>query len=716
MMRKPVIWLTVSIVLGILVITFAFFIDKVTVSASGTALGDRGWSAHFSEPLANDSIEAGHMYVTDQTGKKADPELKLQAGNKKLKVDGLKPGTYTLHIDKKAVNGKFYKVLDREKIKFTIYETLESVSSAEDLTAYFNNAKSNRNTHFSEMEVAEEESAKDSADSSLSPGGDDHSSTNNQVDGVDESDIVKTDGDFLYTVFEDKSVKIIDIRNPLKMEVASDIKMDDDYYPSQLFLHNDMLIVIGSKMEHYSEDEALSDKVFPVNNLTTVRMYSIENRKKPQFIREVGAEGYLNSARKTEDMLYIVTNMHPDFWMMDEIEGGALRPVIIDSAEDAASQYMKFEDISILPGATEPTYSVITAVDLSSPIDSRLETKGFLGSSDQLYMTKEHLYLTATRYDMGISDRGSRAAIWNPTNMFTEFFKFNLDGTKVDYLSTAELKGTVLNQFSMDEYKGHFRVVMTEGNMWDDKNPSKNHLYILDETMDLTGSVEGLAKGERIYSARFMQDKAYMVTFRETDPLFVIDVADPSKPEVLGELKIPGFSNYLHPLDENHLVGFGYDTVSKKNPSGGEPLIITKGMKLSLFDVTDFHDPKEKDTEIIGGQGTYSPIQYDHKALLQHKSRNLFGFPVTIYEESGKEFEVDYKGSGALIYEITPEKGILLKGDLVKKKATGQQYEEWEKEVQRIIYSGDTIYTIARDGMSSYGIDGFKEISTLQFK
>ena len=118
----------------------------------------------------------------------------------------------------------------------------------------------------------------------------------------------------------------------------------------------------------------------------------------------------------------------------------------------------------------------------------------------------------------------------------------------------------------MDEHNGYFRVVTTEGNMWDDKKPSKNHLFILDENLKLTGSVEGLAKGERIYSARFMGDKAYMVTFRETDPLFVIDVANPAAPKVLGELKIPGFSNYLHPLDENHLIGFGYETVAEKNP------------------------------------------------------------------------------------------------------------------------------------------------------
>ena len=145
-------------------------------------------------------------------------------------------------------------------------------------------------------------------------------------------------------------------------------------------------------------------------------------------------------------------------------------------------------------------------------------------------------------------------------------------------------------------------------------------------------------------------------------------------------------------------------------------MILTKGMKISLFDVTDFHNPKEKFTEIIGGRGTYSPLQYDHKALFQHKKRNLFGFPASIYEEGEKEFDVDFKGSGALVYEITPERGIVLKGDLVKKKPSGEQYEDWEKQIQRLLYSGDSMFTLSMQEIKSYKLDSFKEISTLKMQ
>ncbi|WP_339252112.1 beta-propeller domain-containing protein [Sporosarcina sp. FSL W8-0480] len=719
--RKPLVWLSTASIIIVLVICFAFMIKKVTVSAAGTALTDNGWNAYFSEPLVTDSITAGYIYVTDQHGKKVQAEMELSKDGQIVQVRGLKPGQYTLNLDDRAVNGTFFKSLKLDKLEFTVYDSIDSISSAKDLKVYFETIRDMQNQTREgsirerfELSGSAEDSAK--AESASASASADYSSTNIQVEGVDESDFVKTNGDYLFTISDGTSVQIIDIRDSSKMKVASVLKMEENHYASQLFLHDDLLIVLGDKYEPYSEKKIAADMIMPANSMSTVKIYSIQDRENPEFIREIGIEGYLNSARKTGDMLYLVTNMHPYLWAMDTIEGETLRPVILDSKEEKEKSYLEFKDISILPGAMEASYTVITAIDLSTPETGKLETKGFLGSSNQMYMTKDHLYLTAMKYEMEKSPRGMEMMIWNPGKASTEFFKFKLNGTKIEFYSSAELKGTILNQFSMDEYNGNFRVVMTEGNMWDEKNPSKNHLFIMNDGMQQVGSVEGLAEGERIYSARFMGDKAYMVTFRETDPLFVLDVADPTNPKVLGELKIPGFSNYLHPLDESHLIGFGYDTVAEKNPHGGEPRIITKGMKISVFDVTDFHNPKEKYTEIIGGQGTYSPIQYDHKALFQHKNLNLFGFPVSIYEETDKEFELDYKGSGALVYEITPNNGIVLKGDLVKGKTRGQLYEEWESQVQRLVYSGDRLFTIASREISSYDLNTFNEIKTLKLR
>jgi len=714
-LRKRGSWLFITAFIAVVAIAYTFYIDKVTVTASESANSNQGWHVNFSTPLKEDALGSGDLYVTDRKGKKMTADISLGNSGKTLYVKGLVPGSYTLHVKKNAINSKTLKSLPIDEIKFTVYETIESVASAKELKAYFERAKSSKQSDHSVTSEREDAAFSNTATSeSAKSSSSDHSTTNNQVEGVDEADSVKTDGNYIYTVMGNNKVTITDIRDSKKIRKASEIKMEEEFYPSQLFLHGDTLIVLGEKYEPYNNEMNTNEARIsrPMNGMTMVRMYNVMNPKTPKLIREIGAEGYLNGARKTGDMLYLVTNVQPNFWIMNEIDGDMLRPRVYDSVEGADSEPIDYKDIGILPGAMEPTYSVITAINLSSPAEGKVVTKGYLGASEQLYMSEDNLYLTATIYETNAST--SNKMIWNPGTANSELFKFTLNKTNVTFQNSATLKGHLLNQFSMDEHNDYFRVVTTEGNMWDDKKPSKNHLFILDENLNVTGSVEGLAKGERIYSARFMGDKAYMVTFRETDPLFVIDVADPTAPKVLGELKIPGFSNYLHPLDDNHLIGFGYETVAQKNPQGGEPLILTMGMKISLFDVTDFNNPKEADTEIIGGRGTYSPVQYDHKALFQHKERNLYGFPVSIYDEIGKDHNIDFQSSGALVYEITPEHGIVLKGDLLKAKSRGEQYGDWEREIQRMLYSKDILYTVSMKEIKNYSLDTYAQIGNLQ--
>ncbi len=693
---------TVLIIVG--AINSSAFIHQTEVKAATETVTNQGWSKNFSE-----TVKLGDLFVSDDQGKRVTTEIALSNKGKTAQVTGIEPGSYTLHVKPRVVGGKQYGA---HTFKFTMEEALPKVTSEKELVAYFERAKKKQSTTDTMLGAAREELVMEDSTSNKSSGSSDHSTTNNQVAGVDEADIVKTDGDYIYAVADGK-VSIADIRDAKNIQKAAVIKMEEGFYPSQLFLQGKTLVVLGEKYEPYREGKqaASSDRVMPVNSMTTVRLYDVSNPKSPSLLREIGAEGYLNGARKVGDNLYFVTNVRPYFWMMDHFDGDVLRPSVYDSKNSTVTQLVDYKDIAILPGATEASYSVITAINLSSPATNKVTTKGYLGSSEQLYMSEGNLYLTATTYD---NVKTSNTMMWNPGSADTELFKFALKGTDVTFHSSAELKGQLLNQFSMDEYKGNFRVVMTEGNTWDDKKPSENHLFILDKNMKLTGSVKGLAKGERIYSARFMGDKAYMVTFRETDPLFVIDVANPKAPKVLGELKIPGFSNYLHPLDDTHLIGFGYETVAEKNPGGGEPRILTLGMKISLFDISDFANPKEQATEIIGGRGTYSPVQYDHKALFQHKDRNLYGFPVMVYDETGKKDYIELQSSGALVYEITAEKGIVLKGDLLTKNTSGEQYTDWENQIQRMLYSKSELYTISMKEINNYSLTTFLPIGGMK--
>ena len=171
----------------------------------------------------------------------------------------------------------------------------------------------------------------------------------------------------------------------------------------------------------------------------------------------------------------------------------------------------------------------------------------------------------------------------------------------------------------MDEYEQHFRIATTTRQVWDSDKMSSNNVYILDDELDVVGELEDLAPGEKIYSVRFMGKKGYIVTFKKIDPLFVIDLSDHSNPLVLGKLKIPGYSDYLHPYDENHLIGIGKDTVEAADElteSRGLDFGWYQGVKMAIFDVTDVENPIELHKVVIGDRGTDSPVLYDHKAFL----------------------------------------------------------------------------------------------------
>lgn len=717
-MKKRSMWLIAAAAVLAIGLSLAFMIDKVTVNASAIALADQGWKASFSSPLKPGAIQNGDLYLTDSKGEPVDVEMTLHENGKTIEIPFLSIGEYKLHIKKAAIKGNLFKSLALSEISFSVQEELTSLSNGEELTAYFarllKQQKQNEGAGIyggEEESMATEESSNSAADSSGGEGGD-FSSTNNQVAGVDEADLVKTDGSFIYSI-SDSSVIVSDVRNPQTMEVAAKLLFKKDMHPLQLFLSGDTLVVLGSQYSVMPAKGKINDYQAHLG-LTSVYLYNVENPASPELIREFGTEGNLNGARLTNQTLYFVTNVYPDFWMMEEREDPELRPHHYDSGSGAELQPLPYENLSILPGTMEGNYSVVTAVDLADPAGNSISTEGYLGGSEQMYMNADHLYITASVYmpiDETEQENDLNMSVWQPQSANTEIFKFRLEGDSVEFSASNEVTGTLLNQFSMDEYNGYFRVVTTEGFAWDEAAPSKNHLFVLDGAMKQVGSVEDLAQGERIYSARFMEDKAYMVTFKETDPLFVIDVSAPSSPEVLGELKIPGFSNYLHPLDENHLIGFGYDT--KLEPvKGGEPRVVTGGMKISLFDVSDFSNPLEKDTEIIGGQGTYSPLQYDHKALFTHKDSNLYGFPVAKYEE-GEGESIHFQGSGAMLYTISPD-GIEEAANLIEESQA--QYEDWETSIQRILYIDDRLYTIANSEIKSYGLEDFNFIQTLSYK
>lgn len=274
----------------------------------------------------------------------------------------------------------------------------------------------------------------------------------------------------------------------------------------------------------------------------------------------------------------------------------------------------------------------------------------------------------------------------------TVIHKIGIDGGKLSYAGKGEVDGSLLNQFSMDEFEGNLRTATTV-TVWLKERIQYNNVYVLDKDMSVIGKLENLAKDERIYSTRFIGDKLYMVTFRQTDPFFVIDLSDAEKPKILGYLKIPGYSDYLHPYDETHVIGVGKET--KEDDYGG---VRTQGIKIALFDVSDFENPKEVDKVVIGEAGSDSAALHDHKAFLFSKTKNLLVLPVTevISRDQTGMYGYTYKTwNGAYVFEVSTS-GFDELGK-VKHSSSSSSYFEWwnAATVQRSLYIDDNLYTIS---------------------
>jgi len=528
-----------------------------------------------------------------------------------------------------------------------------------------------------------------------------YSETNVQVEGVDEADIVKTDGKYIYYLTNQK-LTITEINND-KMTVVANINLKSNkYWPQEIFLRNNKVVIIGNS---YNEEEKMRyiDEYYTTNNTYTVAtVYNIEDRNNPVLERTVEIEGNYLSSRMIGDNIYLISNNYISAYLCKKYKASKLneddfKPKYKDTLAGDELKCISFDCIYYIPEFEDTSYLNIAAFNVNNKEEANIES--YLGAGNQIYSSMNNLYITKIKYDYEENYR--------EYDLNTEIYKFKLDEAKCTFEKTGKVPGSVLNQFSMDEKDGYFRIATTDSESWNSEN-NTNNLYVLNENLEIVGKVEGLAPGERIYSVRFMGNRAYMVTFVQTDPLFVIDLSEPTKPTILGELKIPGYSKYLHPYDETHLIGFGEDTKVVNYGYGDQ--VITDGMKIALFDVTDPSNPTEMYSEKIGGKGTYSELLYNHKALLFSKEKNIIAFPISITED---DYEVTFQG--AIVYGLSLDKGFELRGKISNIENAIDKYYG-RSNVQRIIYIKDTLYTLSPDTIKATDMNTMEKKGIVNLK
>ncbi|NQT08723.1 beta-propeller domain-containing protein, partial [Candidatus Bathyarchaeota archaeon] len=366
------------------------------------------------------------------------------------------------------------------------------------------------------------ESAADAA--VAAPG--DYSTTNIQVEGVDEADLVKTDGLYIYIV-SDYAVHIVSAYPPEEAELVSTITFDQ--MVTNIYVDGDKLIAMTMDDPWVYSTWSIPDEIWV--ETTKVHIYDISDRTAPTLDRTINADGYTVNSRMIGDYVYLVTQRSDITFNEDEVW-------LPRFSDDGATTVVE-ADMIYYTNVTEPWYSFtnILAINVQDPEEQIGYESFLLGPSTTLYASRENIYLTSPSWD------------WSSDS--TNVYKITIDGRSIEFTADGTVPGRVLNQFSMDERDGYFRIAVTSGHVSRNGASTSNDVYVLNASLGIVGSVTGLAPGEDIYSVRFMGDRCYMVTFKKVDPLFTIDLADPENPKVLGKLKIPGYSDYLHPYDEN---------------------------------------------------------------------------------------------------------------------------------------------------------------------
>ena len=516
-----------------------------------------------------------------------------------------------------------------------------------------------------------------------------YSDTNSQVEGVAEGDIVVTDGKNLYIYRQsDNSVQIVSV-NGAKMTTLGRIypgkgagKEKADQWISEMYIQNGFLVTVGSRYEYMESQPYTNGRevaccyIFPSRNFTVYTVYDVRNAEKPVETRCFEVEGSALSTRMIGNTLYFVSNRWIYDLPLEDMGDGDILPIYRDTVTAQHYVTVPVEDIYYFPENRETSYLFVGAMEIDS--ETPVKMNSYIGAGNNIYMSHDSLYVVG----------------YDTTNYNNQkLTRFAINGTEIVFVAEGTVNGNLINQYALDEYKGYLRVATTD---W---SSGGNFVTVFDAaTMEQVGQTPALAKGESIQSVRFTGDVGYVVTFLQIDPLFVLDLSDPTRPTVKGELKIPGFSTYLHPIGDGLVVGFGRDVVETYADINGRRETVGTmdiGMKISLFDVSDPTRPREIDTLSLG-RDSYSETLYNPKSMMVDAKRGYFGFDLAQW---GSEY-----WSGVLLLRV--ENGRL--EEMTRFTMLEQHYNS------RVKYVGDTLYVVTEHLITAYDYSTFEELATLK--
>lgn len=503
-----------------------------------------------------------------------------------------------------------------------------------------------------------------------------HNSTYVQATGVDEADCVKTTATHIFYL-NGNTIHIFSAEGKNAKEVAT-VEGTDENSLYDFYVSGDRLITLGVEYRddvHYTEAV-----VYDISDVSAV--------KKTGSFSQSGS--YLSS-RMIGDTLYMVSN-HYALYELDLPQTGTAP----STADSATMDEIPYTDVFSVETPTDSNFLVVSRVDVKT--DAQVtKSKAILGSGNIIYCNQENLYVTAYEFAPEVYSNLFKSVAGNYWDIYggdtaTQIIKISLT-EGIDLVASEKVDGIVNNQYALDEYNGNLRVATTSR---DSEQNEINNLYVLDENLRQLGSVTGFAQNESIKAVRYINDTAYVITYEQTDPLFVIDVSNPSQPAIKGEVKISGFSTLLVPVDDNTLLGIGYHTTDITE--GDAAMEMQDGVKIVTFDVSDKSNPRVLDTQIF--ENYYSAVQHDPKALLVNFERGDFTIPM-----SKQEWTLDGWKNTSEALNFRVENGKIKIID----RYVSEKFSDQDSNLQRCVHVGDNIYLLGTHYEEHYrnSFDGY---------
>ena len=542
------------------------------------------------------------------------------------------------------------------------------------------------------MEMPETEVKAADTATGASNGTQDYSETNVQVKGVDEADIVKTDGEYIYYV-ADNQLNIIDANGADTKLVSTTLFESDDSwwgYNTEMFLLGDRLMIISQGYATVWINDA--DGSYENNtDQTKAIIYDVSNPAKPVEIVSLGQSGDYVSSRMIGDYVYLVTAQY----VYSAVRSTPVT-YIPSVSVDSESTLLSASDLYVYGTPQSSAYTVIGSINLKNGV-KHASAKAVFGGTSDLYANAEHMLLAIGEYDSDTTpiapDEDGRNVQITTSQSNTELILLSLNEGEITKVASGTVPGSLLNQFSMDEYNDVFRIVTTV-DWWEQRvytdgldsyeydSKSYSNLYTLDQDLNILGKIENLAEDEYVQSVRFDGDVGYFVTFRQVDPLFAVDLSNPKAPKILSKLKIPGFSDYLQTFGDGLLFGIGYDA--------DEDTGRTLGVKMTMFDTSDKKDVTELFTEAVDADWTI--IGSNHHAILVDADKNLIAFPA----------DNDY-----YIYRYDAETGF----ELAAKVDLGSDLSSWNL---RGLFIGNDFYVLSESSVTVISLTDYGVLTTLK--